>query len=51
MPYVCSGCGSKDVYTDIWQNLNDDTIIDGAGEEYCHNCESETDTIVIGEEE
>jgi hypothetical protein len=51
MPYVCTDCNSTEVYTDVWQNLNDNTISEGAGEEYCQDCEQECDTEYIDEEE
>ncbi len=50
MPYICTICNSTEVSTDVWQNLNDDTITNGAGEEYCHDCQSECNTEWIEEE-
>jgi len=44
MIQVCTECGSSDVYTDQWVSLNDDSVMDGAGELYCGNCSSECKT-------
>ena len=41
MILVCTECKSSEVYTDMWQNLNDNSIVEGAGEEYCNNCGTE----------
>tara|TARA_B100001094_G_scaffold252726_1_gene250809 strand:- start:41 stop:190 length:150 start_codon:yes stop_codon:yes gene_type:complete len=42
---VCADCKSTEVYTDMWQNLNDDSIIEGAGEIYCTECCESTKTM------
>ena len=50
--YVCIDCKGTEVYTDIWQNLNDDSdLSEGAGEKYCQDCASSCKTEYILEEE
>ena len=44
MILVCTECKSPEVYTDMWQNLNNNSIIEGAGEQYCKDCGSECNT-------
>tara|TARA_B100001939_G_scaffold724_1_gene678 strand:- start:218 stop:367 length:150 start_codon:yes stop_codon:yes gene_type:complete len=44
---VCVYCKSSEVYTDQWVNLNDDSVIEGAGELYCSPCSSSTKTMEV----
>ena len=44
MLLVCTECKSSEVYTDMWKNINNNSIIEGAGEVYCNNCETECNT-------
>ena len=36
--WVCLSCYGTDVSTDMWQNLNDDSLSAGQNEYYCSNC-------------
>jgi len=50
--YVCTDCKGTEVYTDKWQNLNDESeLSEGAGEEYCQDCASMCKTEYKLEEE
>ncbi len=49
---VCTECKGSEVYTDIWQNINDESqLSEGAGEKYCQDCASSCKTEYKLEEE
>lgn len=52
---VCSKCGSQDVYRLKWQNVNteqvDSNIEPGVDNEYCENCGSCYQNLIVDEQD